>query len=489
MREVLIAAGFGLLFAVAGLALIISGLKTLFRPSDRGKALRNAIPPVLAGALFLGGGAIGIEVGIHRPAEEAKQEVAKRFIAAAGRGDIETVRRMLANQPDLVNVTEVNLPPIGQRVPLRRPIGAYGQIVNRPLQAAAEGLHADVVELLLDRGADVNATLANRVTALHAAGNKITVNADAASAMRSKVIELLIGRGANVNARKRTLQTPLHENVHDQKAVELLLAHGADVNARDDIEETPLLRAAAIPWIDAGVVRVLLDHGADIRARDHDGDTAFVNASINLEVLELLLSRGAAPKEANNAGDTALHRFAELGGSAELHALDPAAFLCSAGLRPDVRDRAGKTPADILNDRIAGESDSSRIVWLRRTARFLSAGGPCDQLARSSRPPSKEQRDVTVAEFACTNGDTEGCAKLAWSYDTGTGVPVNRSRAAQLYGPVCDAGTAWACFNLALLYAAGDGVSKDETLAMAFYRKACDRGDADACLKVRSTQR
>ena len=79
---------------------------------------------------------------------------------------------------------------------------------------------------------------------------------------------------------------------------------------------------------------------------------------------------------------------------------------------------------------------------------------------------------------------TDGCAKLAWSYDAGNGVRANKARAAELYKPACETGKVWACFNLALLYEDGDGVPKDKTIAAALFRKACDGGDADACKKV-----
>ena len=430
--------------------------------------IAGAIYLFTSGALALGLGLAVFIVGIRRPAEQREEDVTAQFIAAAGQGDINTVRRMLASRPNLVNAGT------GSR-----------RIVNRPLYAAAKGLHPDIVALLLDRGASADAAVQG-ATALHATGENLTFDDTEASAKRVKIINLLLDRGANVNARSKAQTTPLFENAGDPKAVELLLAHGADVNVRDDRGRTPILRAATA-W-DSHAVQLLLDHGADIRARDREGNTALLMASMsgNLPVLELLLSRGAPAKVASDAGATPLHMFAAHAGVPGLDGLDALALLCSLGLRPDVRDHEGKTPLDVARNRLPQQNESS-LRKGQNLVQFLSPGGPCDRFARNAPPVSEEERKFIVAGIACTQiGDTDGCARLAWSYDTGTGVQVNKQRAAELYKPACDTGKTWTCFNLARLYANGDGVPKNRAMATTLYRKACEGGDTDACEKLRS---
>lgn len=438
---------------------------------------------VLGGGLGLG--LVPIVGGIQRPAESKKEEVVKRFITAAESGDINTVRQMLTKQPDLVNATVTNAwtgPHWG-----RASKGGF-RVLDRPLHAAARGLQPDVAELLLDRGVDANATILRGVTALHVVGEKTEYD-DAASAKRVKIIQLLLARGAKVNAQSRELVTPLHRNVRDPKAVELLLAHGANVNARNESGETPLLEAAAIPSEDPHAVELLLDHGADIRDRDREGNTPLMRATTNLPVLELLLKRGASVRVRNTAGETPLHEYASNGGGVpSLRALEELALLCSSGLRPDVRDPAGKTSLDLARDRLTTETHSGRIKGAREVIQFLLPGGPCDRLARTSSPASKEQREFIAAEFLCADGEAKGCATLGWDYDTGSGVQVNKSRAAELYKQACDAGAMWTCFNLAVLYANGEGVAENRAMSMALYRKACDGGDADACRKLEKSR-
>lgn len=91
-----------------------------------------------------------------------------------------------------------------------------------------------MVELLLDNGADANIgyEYANGWTVLH------SIVRDG----KKDLAELLLARGANVNATDKSGQTPLHLAVSygAEQIVKLLLAHGADVNLKDNQGDTAL---------------------------------------------------------------------------------------------------------------------------------------------------------------------------------------------------------------------------------------------------------
>jgi ankyrin repeat protein len=94
--------------------------------------------------------------------------------------------------------------------------------------------HLDVVDLLLDRGADVNAVTKNAFSATPLQGAAMFQTIDLA--------KVLIKHGANVNCRGAAGVTPLHEVSRSGQIefAKLLLDHGANINAKDDKGKTPL---------------------------------------------------------------------------------------------------------------------------------------------------------------------------------------------------------------------------------------------------------
>ncbi len=145
---------------------------------------------------------------------------------------------------------------------------------------------------------------------------------------RPKVVELLLQKGATVDARNGGGYTPLHfaaMNKHREVA-ELLLAKGADPSARDDAGGVPL-HLAVLPigggvkmdgtgraWFSgphAGteLVELLLAQGVDINVRNDRGNTPLHTAAWIADtdkVIELLLAQGADKSITSNSGWTPL---------------------------------------------------------------------------------------------------------------------------------------------------------------------------------------
>ncbi|KAJ8685710.1 hypothetical protein QAD02_021503 [Eretmocerus hayati] len=108
-------------------------------------------------------------------------------------------------------------------------------------------------------------------------------------------MELLVNKGIDVNAQGATGGTILHVACkHDRYyLVKLLIERGADVNIADDWGATPFLEAAGSGNFD--IVQLLLSHGADINVTDHMERNAlhylcYFSREDSVKVARLLLS-------------------------------------------------------------------------------------------------------------------------------------------------------------------------------------------------------
>jgi len=137
---------------------------------------------------------------------------------------------------------------------------------GRTLLHEAGGGSLPTVQLLLQLGADPNATDQGGHTPLYSVGN------ECGPAGGGDVVRALAQAGANVNAQSGVKRcTPLHMAARrgNIAAAEVLLEYGANIEARDSMGETPLRRAVNCGKTETAVF--LLDHGADVHSKDRKG--------------------------------------------------------------------------------------------------------------------------------------------------------------------------------------------------------------------------
>jgi hypothetical protein len=141
-----------------------------------------------------------------------------------------------------------------------------------------------------------SATDANGMTPLHVAVRQKS----------EEIVKLLLERGANVNAQNaKSLETPLHVAINHRRPSKIilncLLDHGANIEAADSKGMTPL--HIAVRQQNEQIVKLLLEKGAKIEALTAGGCTplqlAFKHETPSGPIINYLLDRGAGIRDAD----------------------------------------------------------------------------------------------------------------------------------------------------------------------------------------------
>jgi len=298
---------------------------------------------------------------------------------AAGDLHLEMVKLLFAHGARDDRALSRSVAPVGKRdvfdfLVAGQPTSAA---LGAALRRAAATPYTDLVQQLLDRGADPNAKGSgdgsSAATPLHAAARGWQVD----------TVLLLLARGADVNATTREGETALHEaiqarsgheTVDEQQLIRILepmVQKGANVNARwhqlSDWNPTPLLQA--IRERRSRVALWLLDHGAEAEVwagEQYDGQrSALVWASLEglPDVVQALLAKGAAVDLRNNAGLTAL-MTAVSGNRVDLGCVRA---LLAAGANANARDDEGRT-ALMWAVSAGASADAIRVLLAARTS-------------------------------------------------------------------------------------------------------------------------
>ncbi|XP_065573462.1 serine/threonine-protein phosphatase 6 regulatory ankyrin repeat subunit C-like [Artemia franciscana] len=162
------------------------------------------------------------------------------------------------------------------------------KLTDTPLHLAVISGDFEVIKMVLDKGADVNARDIYGKSPLHLA---------ASSKCSQTVVECLLKFGADVNIRNNNGESPLHLAAISgcsQTVVECLLKFGADVNIRNDNGESPL-HLAATSGCSQTVVECLFKFGADVNAMTKYNKSPLHLAAFRgySQIAECLLRSGA----------------------------------------------------------------------------------------------------------------------------------------------------------------------------------------------------
>ncbi len=254
------------------------------------------------------------------------------------------------------------------------------------LVEAARTAHRECIEILLNHGYSARDRDANGMTPLHALGQldtEITLLktrqpidersesewTDVAAGLQFEISDLLLERGADPNATDPRGVTPLmlaaraktfvhayvknddsHSMYHSSDVdtsqfVRRLTEAGAEVMAQDDVGNTALHHSffrdnfgSSFP----AITKILLDAGAEIDAKNHLGQTPLMLACRRKDdSIDLLVKRGADVNATDARGRSAIYYA--------IHSFLPAETIkkllaCDVDLT--IKDAAGNTPLD-----------------------------------------------------------------------------------------------------------------------------------------------
>lgn len=274
------------------------------------------------------------------------------LLFAARQGEIETVKALLDAKAD---------------------INAVDSDGNNALILAILNTHYDLTQLLIDRGADLNIAAKNGRTALYSAVEMHDVDWSPRPAHRETdkttsmdIIHSLLDHKVNVNAQ---LTAPAPIEKHAQDMGDKTIGAGA----------TAFTRAARSA--DVELMHLLIDKGADPKLVGKDNQTALmVAAGVNwndhikgteaeaLEAVKLCVSLGLDVNTATDKGETALH------GAAKRGADSITKYLVEKGANVNARNKRGFTALDLAMGK-GGYNGAPGPVHEASAAIIKQAGG------------------------------------------------------------------------------------------------------------------
>jgi ankyrin repeat protein len=245
------------------------------------------------------------------------EKIADSLIQAIWNNDLERIQSQITNNIDLNSVREPGYYPLYEALERANDsvvelLIAHGAEINfqdfdgyTTLFYAVTDYNVNLVQKMLNYGANVNHRTKNGdtpLTWLTSFSNYVVSYEHEESQL--KIIQILIEKGVDVNATDNEGITALMQvsEVNEAESASLLLDSGAQVDAKDFDGWTSLMYAAMCGA--EAILRLLIMNGANVNEQENTGRTALMIAASRgqLSCLSLLLEAGADPEIKSNDG-------------------------------------------------------------------------------------------------------------------------------------------------------------------------------------------
>ena len=243
--------------------------------------------------------------------------------------------------------------------------------------------------LLSAKDCNVNLGTKDNLTPRHCTITRVLMAREHGYAIPNEtdLVELLLDHGANINAMNSNVGTPLHFAAYQGllDTVKVLVNHGAKLNITDlKVGENtvgpgvpPLMFACMRGYTD--IVRYLIAKGATTKFADKSGGT-FLHAAVNADIAKLLLDAGSNPNAQTDEGIAPLHLAVQRDDKATVK------LLVKSGANVNIRTKGGRsTPKDITPLMIARSAKNQPMIALLKSLGAKDIAFP----APSATAPSK----------------------------------------------------------------------------------------------------
>ncbi|KAK5994160.1 Putative ankyrin repeat protein [Cladobotryum mycophilum] len=292
------------------------------------------------------------------------------LIATARRGDTETARILVRHLKYVTSLRRRKESHSSSQIDMKEK--SQGRTA---LSHAVQNRHAELVELLIEAGADLESEDYAGQTALSIATDggllfgprKRALSIQQRIAAGPEIVQQLIEAGAEIDSRDHYQRTPLilAVEIGTTEVVALLVDAGANVEAKDRFGRTAL--SCAMEKVEPAYAHLLIDAGADIESKDNFGRTPLSYAVCSRRqspiqrdssIAKLLIRAGADVNTEDFTGRTPLHWAVLCQGAGTI------TWLLESGAKIDAKDHSGRTALSYCIEQSASLGIGSSVELL-----------------------------------------------------------------------------------------------------------------------------